>query len=255
MMIVVELSNQVSEQNEKIEKLEKELQSKERIIQELMSKVPKKHVVASKKSLKLEKKQDEENTLKKLSLGLNGYTVPPSREGSRHNHGDDSRFSSGASRDSGLGYVDKSSVNQVVSGAQKSSSDSDWNSDDEPSFTSKIRSAPVDQQLRHINSRTSSISAMSPFPYAEEDRSLDDNCSISSSTRNSKSKKQSYLQKRFKTSNEQAVKSPMPVNLNAFEKEASFDDSFAGSAREVKSKNHFFLTQPDAVSTDTVTNG
>ncbi|OWF48423.1 myosin-2 heavy chain, non muscle-like [Mizuhopecten yessoensis] len=241
MMIVVELSNQVSEQEDTINKLERENKEKQLIIDKLLveskngSKL-KYFPSPRREDLEREKETEEKNSLQKLSSGLGQYTKPPMSGGNNRMPGNDIDFEderncSGASRDSGLGSASRNGRNppKLTSGLSKLStlSDSDWESDEPLSVQSKIRSAPADVHAKRTASRCSTIS----YKTTEDDCiSVDDSASVSSMTK--KSKKMSYLQRRFRPEigHGDSTRSPLPT-MNAFENETSLQSK------------HFFLTQ------------
>ncbi|XP_069138675.1 coiled-coil domain-containing protein 192-like [Argopecten irradians] len=244
MMIVLELSNQLSEQASTISKLERENDEKQLIIDKLLKESKngaktKYFSEISMEELEKDKKVEERNSLRKLSSGLGQYKKPPLSGGldrKQENDVDEERNCSGTSRDSGLGSAGRNGRNppKLTRGSSKLStlSDSDWESDEPLSVHSKIRSAPADVQAKRTASRCSTISTKT---VDDDAVSLDDNASVSSTTK--KSKKMSYLQRRFRPDigHGDTTRSPLPA-MNAFESES------------VSENNHFFLTQSDSLS-------
>ncbi|XP_033750491.1 liprin-alpha-2-like [Pecten maximus] len=242
MMIVLELSNQVSEQASTISKLERENQEKQLIIDKLLTETKngtkaKYFSLLSQEEMEKDKEIEERNSLQKLSSGLGQYKKPPLFGGvdrKQDNDIEDERNCSGASRDSGLGSAGRNSKNppKLTRGSSKLStlSDSDWESDEPLSVQSKIRSAPADVQAKRTASRCSTLSNKT---VEDDGISVDDSASVSSMTK--KSKKMSYLQRRFRPDigHGDTTRSPLPA-MNAFEKES------------ISEKNHFFLTQTDS---------
>lgn len=242
MKIVLELSNQVSEQEEQISKLEHENKEKQLIIDQLL--LESKSVSKSRqfsslsdKPLETEKQIEEKVSLRKLSAGLGQYKKPPTSERNDRNVEEERNYS-GSSRDSGLGYAGQTVdiPPKLSKGMSKLSvlSDSDWDSDEPLSVMSKVKSAPAEMQGKRTASRCSSVYSNKT---TDDDRvSVDDNISISSTSK--KHKKLSFLQRRFRPEGGgggEGEMSPAP-NMNAFEKEASCTIE----------NQHFFLTQGDS---------
>ncbi|XP_060073216.1 protein Daple-like [Ylistrum balloti] len=249
MMIVLELSNQVSEQADTINKLERENNEKQLIIDKLLAETKNgskaSYFSLNREDLEKDKEIEEKNSLQKLSSGLGQYKKPPLSGGIDRTMKNDidiegERNCSGASRDSGLGSADKNGriPPKLTRGSSKLStlSDSDWESDEPLSVQSKIHSAPADVQAKRTASRCSTISNKT----TEDDGIfVDDNASISSLTK--KSKKLSYLQRRFRSDigHGDTTRSPLPA-MNAFENETNSENK------------QFFLTQTDSPISDSV---
>lgn len=149
MQIVLELSNQISDQTDEISRLKRELQAKDSIIDRL----------GGTKKLEDEYNKDKEDmkNLRKLSQGLSQLNRASENDGL----GDsdlETRGVSGASRDSGLGSAGKTEDRSNKKTSVKNFSDSDWESDDLPDelSPSKIKSAPPETQALRAASRLAS---------------------------------------------------------------------------------------------------
>lgn len=148
MQIVLELSNQISEQTDQITKLNKELKEKESIIKRL----------GGTKKLEEEYSKDKEDmkNLRKLSQGLNHYRNSESE--ALRDSDEETRGVSGASRDSGLGSAGKTEDRQTGKRGATILTDSDWESDDLPEELGPhtIKSAPPETQALRAASRLAS---------------------------------------------------------------------------------------------------
>ncbi|KAJ8303920.1 hypothetical protein KUTeg_017503 [Tegillarca granosa] len=179
MKIVLELSNQISEQTDKIKELEKSLLDKDKTIEQLRSNS---HASTKPDALKyFNKKYDsgdllkasyegnvesaQAESLRKLSVGLSHYDK--TQDSNVYNYRNESsdeeelRGLSGASRDSGIGSGKKNGRNgsaKKPASRLSTLSDSDWETDEYPMTNTKIRSAPPEKQAKRVLSRVSSVS-------------------------------------------------------------------------------------------------
>lgn len=263
MKIVLELSNQISEQTDKIKELEKSLSDKDKTIEELRrnssaSIKPDALKYLNRKSdsgdiLKASYEGDVESvqteSLKKLSVGLSHYDK--AEDSNVYKFRDESsdeeelRGLSGASRDSGIGSGKKNGRNSSVkkpASRLSTLSDSDWETDDYPMTNTKIRSAPPEKQAKRVLSRVSSISTKTISDGEDDGLSMDDNASVTSS---GKKKKSSVLRKH---SGKSSANRRTPVASVAFESTADYP-----SRMKKPSKNSFFLTQ--SISPDSTSSG
>lgn len=149
MQIVLELSNQISDQTDEISRLKRELQAKDSIIDRL----------GGTKKLEDEYNKDKEDmkNLRKLSQGLSQLNRASENDGVGDSDSE-TRGVSGASRDSGLGSAGKTEDRSNKKTSVKNFSDSDWESDDLPEelSPSKIKSAPPETQALRAASRLAS---------------------------------------------------------------------------------------------------
>ena len=155
MQIVLELSNQISDQTEEIARLKREVRQKDSIIDRLGG--------TKKLEEEYSKEKEDMKNMRKLSEGLSQLHGAPEAEGVGESDSE-TRGVSGASRDSGLGSAGKTEDRFKDKTTSRNLSDSDWESDDLPEelSPSKIKSAPPETQALRAASRLASRESNDP---------------------------------------------------------------------------------------------
>lgn len=239
MKIVLELSNQISEQENRLVELESQVRDRDELLKlhgistEQINK--KRSVYSNNEHIKQEK-----DAMRKLSHnmfpGANSDNV--SEEENIIFSGDDNRGVSGASRDSGIGSAGKNGRTAVKSKHTKKQlsplddSDDSWESDTPLSSRdqNKIKSAPLETQYKRAASRNEA-----KMKETEEDcYSID--YDMQNAAKSAKLKKKSSFKPRLRKENESSIRTPIPY-------EAFGGDENRSKQGYMKTKSHFFLTQ------------
>ena len=257
MQIVLELSNQISELNDHVAGLERELKEKE----DLLSKS---HV--TRKMEKYDKEEEDMNNLQRLSAGLSSFTKSKERTFESDikltASEEEVRGLSGASRDSGISsagrHKDKRTEGKPPTGSnfnvknfnQLSDSD-DWDSEELPEqFTqSKIHSAPAEtsamRSASKMASRESGASSKTLMDSEDDRWSIDDHASVTSQGSRRLKKKSSFITK-VRRENDTSLRTPVPSaafgdDLDEFNDIPMYPSK--QSKKPKKKRSSFFLTE------------
>ncbi|CAC5425923.1 unnamed protein product [Mytilus coruscus] len=238
MKVVLELSNQISDQQNKIQELESQLLDREELLK--LNGISTEQITKSKTRFsENEHVKQEKSAMKKLSDSMFPGNDNVSDDENNIFSGDDNRGVSGASRDSGIGSAGKGGRSPVKSNKKKQQlsplddSDDSWASDTPLSSRdqNKTRSAPLETQHKRAASRSSGKT------HESEEDSLSIDYDMPTVVKSAKMKKKTSFTQRLRRENDSSIRTPIPYEAFGGEEEKKSKKGY------MKTKNHFFLTQ------------
>lgn len=243
MKVVLELSNQISDQQSRIEELEKQLKDRDELLK--LNGVSLDQISQKKKRFsENEHVKQEKYAMRKLSESMfpnsNVQTTGSEDDLDTFSVEDDRGFS-GASRDSGIGSAGKGGRTLAKSNTKKSvlspleDSDDSWESDTPLSSRDKIKSAPLENQYKRAASRASKSSGKT---HESEDDCVSIDYDMEAIAKTTKLKKKTSFTQRLRKENEASIRTPVP-----YEAFGGDDVTSSSKTRKTKGRKQFFLTQ------------
>lgn len=242
MKVVLELSNQISDQQNRIQELESQLEDRDELLK--VNGISLDQISKTKKRFSENEHVKQERTaMRKLSENMfpnSNLQENGSEEDLNMFSVEDDRGFSGASRDSGIGSAGKGGRTLSKTNTKKNvlspleDSDDSWESDTPLSSRDKIKSAPLENQYKRAASRASKSSSKL---QESEDDCVSIDYDMDTIAKTTKLKKKTSFTQRLRKENDSSIRTPVPYE--AF----GGDDVSSSKTRKAKGRKHFFLTQ------------